>query len=208
MLKQIELTYNFNELEPHIDELTMITHYTKHHAAYTANLNAAIDKTPELAGKSIEDILIHLSDLSDEGLKTALRNNGGGYYNHNLYFSTLSPKGLRQPEGDLLKQIESDFGSFDSLKEKLNNAAATRFGSGWAWLSTDRSGKLSVTSSPNQDNPLFETKGELVPILGIDVWEHAYYLKYKNLRADYINALYSVLDWDRIGSLYKETKAR
>lgn len=208
MLKQIELTYNFNELEPHIDELTMITHYTKHHAAYTANLNAAIDKTPELAGKSIEDILIHLSDLSDEGLKTALRNNGGGYYNHNLYFSTLSPKGLRQPEGDLLKQIESDFGSFDSLKEKLNNAAATRFGSGWAWLSTDRSGKLSVTSSPNQDNPLFETKGELVPILGIDVWEHAYYLKYKNLRADYINALYSVLDWDRIGSLYKEAKAR
>ncbi len=208
MLKQIELTYNFNELEPHIDELTMITHYTKHHAAYTANLNTAIDKTPELAGKSIEDILIHLSDLSDEGLKTALRNNGGGYYNHNLYFSTLSPKGLRQPEGDLLKQIESDFGSFDSLKEKLNNAAATRFGSGWAWLSTDRSGKLSVTSSPNQDNPLFETKGESVPILGIDVWEHAYYLKYKNLRADYINALYSVLDWDRIGSLYKEAKAR
>lgn len=208
MLKQIELTYNFNELEPHIDELTMITHYTKHHAAYTANLNAAIDKTPELAGKSIEDILIHLSDLSDEALKTALRNNGGGYYNHNLYFSTLSPKGLRQPEGDLLKQIESDFGSFDSLKEKLNNAAATRFGSGWAWLSTDRSGKLSVTSSPNQDNPLFETKGELVPILGIDVWEHAYYLKYKNLRADYINALYSVLDWERIGSLYKEAKAR
>lgn len=208
MLKQIELTYNFNELEPHIDELTMITHYTKHHAAYTANLNAAIDKTPELAGKSIEDILNHLSDLSDEALKTALRNNGGGYYNHNLYFSTLSPKGLRQPEGDLLKQIESDFGSFDSLKEKLNNAAATRFGSGWAWLSTDRSGKLSVTSSPNQDNPLFETKGELVPILGIDVWEHAYYLKYKNLRADYINALYSVLDWERIGSLYKEAKAR
>ncbi len=208
MLKQIELTYNFNELEPHIDELTMITHYTKHHAAYTANLNAAIDKTPELTGKSIEDILINLSDLSDDALKTALRNNGGGYYNHNLYFSTLSPKGLRQPEGDLLKQIESDFGSFDSLKEKLNNAAATRFGSGWAWLSTDRSGKLSVTSSPNQDNPLFETQGELVPILGIDVWEHAYYLKYKNLRADYINALYSVLDWDRIGSLYKEAKAR
>ena len=208
MLKQIELTYNFNDLEPHIDELTMITHYTKHHAAYTTNLNAAIDKTPELAQKSIEEILIHLSDLSDEALKTALRNNGGGYYNHNLYFSTLSPTGLRHPEGDLLKQIESDFGSFDSLKEKLNNAAATRFGSGWAWLSTDKSGKLSVTSSPNQDNPLFETHGELVPILGIDVWEHAYYLKYKNLRVDYINALYSVLDWDRIANIYKEAKTK
>jgi superoxide dismutase, Fe-Mn family len=208
MLKQIELTYNFNDLEPYIDELTMITHYTKHHATYTSNLNAAIDKNPELAQKSIEDILIRLSDLSDEGLKTALRNNGGGYYNHNLYFSTLSPKGLRKPEGELLKQIESDFGSFDNLKEKLNNAAATRFGSGWAWLSTDKSGKLSVTSSPNQDNPLFETRGELVPILGIDVWEHAYYLKYKNLRVDYVNALYSVLDWDRIADNYKEAKTK
>ncbi len=208
MLKQIELTYNFNELEPYIDELTMITHYTKHHATYTSNLNAAIDKNPQLAQKSIEDILIHLSDLSDEGLKTALRNNGGGYYNHNLYFSTLSPKGLLTPEGELLKQIESDFGSFDHLKEKLNNAAATRFGSGWAWLSTDKSGKLSVTSSPNQDNPLFETRGELVPILGIDVWEHAYYLKYKNLRVDYVNALYSVLDWNKIADNYKEARAK
>lgn len=208
MLKQIELTYNFNELEPHIDELTMVTHYTKHHATYTSNLNAALEKSPELAQKSIEDILIHLSDLSDEGLKTAIRNNGGGYYNHNLYFSILSPKGLREPEGDLRSQIERDFGSFNNLKEKLNSAAATRFGSGWAWLSTDKSGKLSVTSSPNQDNPLFETRGELVPILGIDVWEHAYYLKYKNLRVDYINALYSVLDWERIADLYKEAKAK
>jgi Fe-Mn family superoxide dismutase len=208
MLKQIELTYNFNDLEPYIDELTMITHYTKHHAAYTTNLNAALEKTPELAQKSIEEILSNLSDLSDEALKTALRNNGGGYYNHNLYFSTLSPNGLRHPEGDLLKQIESDFGSFDNLKEKLNAAAATRFGSGWAWLSTDKDGKLSVTSSPNQDNPLFETHGALVPILGIDVWEHAYYLKYKNLRVDYINALYSVLDWDRIATYYKEAKTK
>ncbi|HHV09427.1 MAG TPA: superoxide dismutase [Clostridiales bacterium] len=207
MLKQVELTYSFNDLEPYIDELTMVTHYSKHHATYTANLNAAIEKNPELSQKSIEDIFIHLSEISDEALKTALRNNGGGYYNHNLYFSTLSPKGLRKPEGNLLKQIESDFGSFDDLKEKLNNAAATRFGSGWAWLSTDKSGRLSVSSSPNQDNPLIETRGEWTPILGIDVWEHAYYLKYKNLRLDYINALYSVLDWEQIANLYNKVKA-
>lgn len=207
MLKQIELTYNFNDLEPHIDELTMITHYTKHHAAYTNNFNAALEKAPELAGKSIEAILSSVADLSDESLKTALRNNGGGYYNHNLYFSSLSPDGLRQPEGDLLKKIEKDFGSFENLKEKLNSAAATRFGSGWAWLSTDKSGNLSVTSSPNQDNPLIETHGALVPILGIDVWEHAYYLKYKNLRLDYINALYSVLDWKQIANNYNEARA-
>ncbi len=208
MLKQIELKYNFNDLEPYIDELTMVTHYSKHHAAYTANLNAAIDKNPDLSQKSIEDLLINLDTVSDEALKTVLRNNGGGYYNHNLYFSTLSPNGLRKPEGDLLKQIESDFGSFDSLKEKLNNAAATRFGSGWAWLSANKSGKLNVTSSPNQDNPLMETHGEWIPLLGIDVWEHAYYLKYKNLRLDYINALYSVLDWEQIAGIYHKVTAR
>lgn len=207
MLKQIELTYNFNALEPYIDELTMITHYTKHHATYTNNLNAALEKAPELAGKSIEEILSSVADLSDESLKTTLRNNGGGYYNHNLYFSSMSPDGLRQPDGELLKQIEKDFGSFENLKEKLNNAAATRFGSGWAWLSTDKSGNLSVSSSPNQDNPLIETRGALVPILGIDVWEHAYYLKYKNLRVDYINAMYSVLDWKQIAKNYEAARA-
>lgn len=207
MLKQIELSYNFNDLEPHIDELTMITHYTKHHATYTANLNTALEKAPELSGKTIEAILAGVADLSDESFKTVLRNNGGGYYNHNLYFSSLSPNGLRQPEGDLLKQIEKDFGSYENLKEKLNNAAASRFGSGWAWLSTDQAGSLSVSSSPNQDNPLIETRGALVPILGIDVWEHAYYLKYRNLRVDYINALYSVLDWKQIADNYQKAKA-
>ncbi len=207
MFKQIELKYNFNELEPHIDELTMVTHYTKHHAAYTANLNAAVDKHPELSHKSIEDLLNNLDQLPDEASRTAVRNNGGGYYNHNLYFSTLSPKGSQKPEGELLKQIEADFGGFDSLKEKLNNAAAARFGSGWAWLSANQSGKLQVTSSPNQDNPLMESHGEWTPILGIDVWEHAYYLKYKNLRLDYVNALYAVLDWDQIADLYKKIKA-
>ncbi len=207
MLKQIELTYNLNALEPHIDELTMLTHYTKHHAAYTTNLNAALEKAPELAGKSIEELLSSVADLSDEALKTALRNNGGGFYNHNLYFSTLSPVGLRRPEGELLKQIEKDFGSPESFKEKLNNAAASRFGSGWAWLSADQAGNLFVSSSPNQDNPLIETRGALVPILGIDVWEHAYYLKYKNLRMDYVNAFYSVLDWRQIAQNYQNAKA-
>jgi Fe-Mn family superoxide dismutase len=207
MLKQIELSYNFKDLEPYIDELTMVTHYSKHHAAYTSNLNAALEKAPELAGKSIEALLSGLTDLSDEALKTAIRNNGGGYYNHNLYFSSLSPNGLRAPEGELLAQIEKDFGSLESLKEKLNAAAAGRFGSGWAWLSSDKAGNLSVSSSLNQDNPLIETRGALVPILGIDVWEHAYYLKYKNLRMDYVNALYSVLDWKQIALNYQKAKA-
>jgi Fe-Mn family superoxide dismutase len=202
MFKQIELKYKFDELEPYIDELTMITHYSKHHAAYTSNLNTAIEKNPQLSDTSIEDILIDLSNISDETLKTTLKNNGGGFYNHNLYFSSLSPNGLRKPEGDLLKQIEYDFGSFDHLKEALNNTAVTRFGSGWAWLSTNKSGELRVTSSPNQDNPLLETQGKWVPILGIDVWEHAYYLKYKNLRLDYINAFYSVLDWNEVANNY------
>lgn len=207
MLKQNDLKYNFHDLEPYIDELTMVTHYTKHHAAYTNNLNTAIQNNPELSEKSIENLLINLSDISDVGLRTNIRNNGGGFYNHNLFFSSLSPKGSRLPEGDLLNQIEKDFGSFENLKEKLNNAAATRFGSGWAWLSSNKSGDLQVTSTPNQDNPLMEHNGEWTPILGIDVWEHAYYLKYKNLRLEYINALYSVLDWEQIANFYNQAKA-
>lgn len=201
MLKQIELTYDFKALEPHIDELTMITHYTKHHAAYTNNLNAALEKDPALAGKSIETILSDLSSISDEGLRTAIRNNGGGFYNHNLYFGTLSPNGGGNPDGALLKQINADFGGIDALKEKATAAAIGRFGSGWAWVSTDASGKLFVCSSPNQDNPLMDDKG-LTPILGIDVWEHAYYLKYKNLRADYVKAFWNVVDWVAVARLY------
>lgn len=207
MFKQVELNYNFNALEPHIDELTMITHYTKHHAAYTANLNAALEKLPEGANSSIEDILINLSTISDEGLKASVRNNGGGFYNHNLYFATLLPNGGSHPEGELAKQIELDFKDFDALKEKLTTAAATRFGSGWAWLSANKNGELKVSSSPNQDNPLMESQGEWVPILGIDVWEHAYYLKFKNLRADYIKTFLDVVNWNVVAKNYADVKS-
>lgn len=203
MFKQNELKYDFNALEPYIDELTMITHYTKHHAAYTTNLNAALEKAPDYTNSSIEDIFINLSSI-DESVQTAVRNNGGGFYNHNLYFGIMSPKGGGRPEGKLAEQINKTFGSFDALKEKLSAAAATRFGSGWAWLSTNKAGELQVTSSPNQDNPIIETKGEWAPILGIDVWEHAYYLKYKNVRADYVKAFFDVVDWNEVSKLYAE----
>lgn len=206
MMKQIELNYNFNTLEPHIDELTMVTHYTKHHAAYTTNLNAALSKLPELEGKSIEDIFINLSDISDEALRAAIRNNGGGFYNHNLYFETLLPGGAHEPEGELAKKIDEKFGDFSSLKEKLTAAATGRFGSGWAWLSANKDGDLQVSSSPNQDNPIMETQGEWVPILGIDVWEHAYYLKYKNLRADYIKGFLEVVNWTVVGMNYSKIR--
>lgn len=206
MFKQVELTYDFNALEPSIDELTMVTHYTKHHAAYTNNLNAAIEKAPELEGKTIEEIFKNL-DKVDASVKAAIQNNGGGYYNHNLYFTTMSPNGGGKPEGKLLEQIEKDFGSFDALKEKLSQAGATRFGSGWAWLSANSKGELKVSSSPNQDNPIMETKGEWTPILGIDVWEHAYYLKYKNVRADYITAFFNVVDWSEVAKNYNKATA-
>lgn len=204
MFKQIELKYNFNELEPHIDELTMNTHYSKHHAAYTNNLNSAIEKLPEFSEFSIEKIFTKLSDISDPSLKAAVTNNGGGFYNHNLYFAALSPNGGGKPEGKLAEQIDKDFGSFEALKEQLSAAAAARFGSGWAWLSADKNGNLKVSSSPNQDNPLMESKGEWTPILGIDVWEHAYYLKYKNLRADYVKAFFEVVDWKEVADNYSK----
>ena len=203
MFEQVKLKYNFNDLEPYIDELTMVTHYTKHHAAYTNNFNAAVEKAG-LKGKSAEEILASLDQVNDEGLKTQLKNNGGGYYNHNLYFMTMAPKAKESPEGKLLEKITLTFGSFDSLKEKLTQAASTRFGSGWAWLSTDKQGNLKVTSSQNQDNPITETKGEWMPILGIDVWEHAYYLKYKNLRGDYIKEFFNVVDWQEVENLYNK----
>lgn len=203
MFKQIELKYDFNALEPHIDELTMVTHYTKHHAAYTNNLNAALEKSPEFSSKSIEEIFTSLDDITDDAQRNAIKNNGGGFYNHNLYFSTLSPNGGGEPEGDLAEQINKDFGSFDALKDKLSQAAAARFGSGWAWLSVKKDGNLKVSSSPNQDNPIMESKGEWVPILGIDVWEHAYYLKYKNLRVDYVKAFFEAVDWKEVAANYK-----
>jgi len=202
MFKQIDLSYGFAALEPHIDELTMVTHYTKHHAAYTNNLNAAIEKDASLSGKSIEDILLHLDAVGDSAIRTAVRNNGGGFVNHNLYFDTLSAKAKLAPEGKLADRITKDFGSLDALKDEISRQAAGRFGSGWAFLVAHKDGSLAVVNTPNQDTPLMEKDGG-IPILGIDVWEHAYYLKYKNLRADYIKAFWSVLDWASVEKRYE-----
>ncbi|MCP1223468.1 superoxide dismutase [Sebaldella sp. S0638] len=204
MFEQIKLKYAFDALEPHIDTLTMETHYGKHHATYTKNLNDTIEKLPELKGKSIEEILSNLDAIPEE-LRTAVQNNGGGYYNHNLYFEILSPNGGGEPTGKLAEKIKADFGSFDKLKEEISAKAAGRFGSGWAWLVATADGHLKVVSSPNQDNPFMckcENKGQ--PILALDVWEHAYYLKYKNVRADYIKAFFDVVDWNEVAKKYEE----
>lgn len=193
-----KLDFAYDALEPHIDARTMEIHHTKHHAAYTNNLNAAIEGT-ELASKSIEAILANISEAP-----VAVRNNGGGFYNHSLFWKVLSPNGGGNPTGELAIAIDKAFGSFDNLKEQFNKAAATRFGSGWAWLIKDASGALAVTSSPNQDNPLMdiaEVKG--TPILGLDVWEHAYYLNYQNRRPDYISAFWNVINWDEVALRFK-----
>jgi Fe-Mn family superoxide dismutase len=203
MYKQYKLPYAYDALEPHIDALTMQTHYSKHHAAYTKNLNDAAQK----AGihKDIADLLSSLDDVSDPALRQAIRNNGGGYYNHNLYFSTIGPSGGKDPEGAFAKLLEKEFGSFSAFQDKLSALAVGQFGSGWAWLSANRDGGLLLSSSPNQDNPLMEGAG-YTPILGIDVWEHAYYLKYKNLRADYVKAFYHVIDWKAVKDNYEAVK--
>ncbi len=190
-----KLDYAYNALEPNIDALTMEIHHTKHHAAYTNNLNAALEGTPN-AGKSIEELLAGISKLS-----VAIRNNGGGYYNHNLFWKVIGPNGGGKPSGDLLAAIEKNFGSFDAFKEEFAKAAATRFGSGWAWLVKQADGKLVITSTPNQDNPLMDiadVKG--TPILALDVWEHAYYLKYQNRRPDYISAFWNVVNWNEVAA--------
>jgi len=202
-MKQVELKYGFEALEPHIDELTMRTHYTKHHVAYTNNFNTALEKVSELSSKTVEEILADLPAISDTTLRAAIQNNGGGYYNHNLYFTILSPQGGGEPTGVLKKQIEKDFGSFAAFKEKIKSAALARFGSGWAWLSTDSTGNLAVSTTPNQDNPLMDRERKWIPILPIDVWEHAYYLKYKNLRADYIESFFQVIDWKEVARRYE-----
>ncbi len=204
MFEQVKLGYDFAALEPHIDQLTMETHYGKHHAGYTNNLNQALEQLPQLQGKTIEEILKNLEAIEDAALRTAVRNNGGGYYNHNLYFQIHSPQGGQPPLGKLAEQIDSDFGSFENLVQKLTATAASVFGSGWAWLSKDPSGKLVITSTPNQDNPLMTHGGQLTPILGIDVWEHAYYLKYRNMRADYLQAIFKVIDWSKVAEMYLE----
>ncbi|WP_289053072.1 superoxide dismutase [Carboxylicivirga marina] len=193
-----KLEYAYDALEPHIDARTMEIHYTKHHAAYTNNLNAAVEGS-DLAGKSIEDILANISQHS-----VAIRNNGGGFYNHNLFWTVMSPNGGGAPNGELAEAITKAFGSFDAFKDTFNKAAATRFGSGWAWLVKQADGSLAVTSSANQDNPLMDiadVKG--TPILGLDVWEHAYYLHYQNRRPDYIGAFWNVVNWDEVTRRFK-----
>lgn len=188
-----ELEYAYDALEPHIDALTMEIHHSKHHAGYTANLNAAIEGT-EMDGKTIEDLIVNHMD------NNAVRNNGGGYWNHSMFWKTMSPNGGGEPSGDLANSIVDAFGSFDSMKEKFANAAMTRFGSGWAWLCVS-DGTLCICSSPNQDNPLMEGKG--VPILGLDVWEHAYYKKYGPGRGNYIEAWWNVVDWAAVSGNYE-----
>lgn len=190
---QPELTYDYSALEPHIDARTMEIHYTKHHAGYTNNLNAAIAGSG-LEGKNIEEVLAVAGASS-----AAIRNNAGGFYNHNLYWEVMTPDGADAPHGKLLDAINSSFGSVSQFKEQFLKAAATRFGSGWAWLLKTEDG-LAVSSTPNQDNPLMdvaEVKG--IPLLGVDVWEHAYYLHYQNRRPDYLTAFWSLINWDVVG---------
>ena len=194
-----ELGYAFDALEPHIDAKTMEIHHDKHHAAYTNNLNAALEKHSELQGRSAEDLLRNLTAIPED-IRTAVRNNGGGYVNHNLFWEIMRPGGSNKPTGSLAKDIDGVFGSLDAFKESLAKAAATRFGSGWAWLVADSGGKLQVTSTANQDSPISDG---LKPLLGIDVWEHAYYLKYQNRRPDYVTAWWNVVNWDAVAERYK-----
>ncbi|GJQ07787.1 superoxide dismutase [Capnocytophaga cynodegmi] len=196
-----KLPYAYDALEPHIDARTMEIHHTKHHNAYTTNLNTAITGT-NLEGKTIEEILENL-DMTNG----AVRNNGGGFYNHNLFWEVMSPSGGGKPTGDLAKAIDEKFGSFDAFKEEFAKAAATRFGSGWAWLCVHKGGKLEVCSTPNQDNPLMPDTGcGGKPILGLDVWEHAYYLNYQNRRPDYIQAFFNVINWEKVAELFAKNK--
>ena len=194
-----DLPYDYNALEPNIDARTMEIHHSKHHAGYTNNLNNAIADSP-MAGKSIEAL------LREDSSNTAVRNNGGGYYNHCMFWEIMSPNGGGNPSGDLAGDIDSSFGSFDAFKDSFSKAAATRFGSGWAWLCLNN-GKLEVCSTANQDNPLMPDAGcSGTPILGIDVWEHAYYLHYQNRRPDYINAFFNIINWEEVARRYSEAK--
>ena len=206
MFTQYQLPYANNALEPVIDELTVATHHGKHHAAYTAGLNAAAEKAG-VADMPIEELLASLDKIEDEALRKAIKNQGGGYYNHNLYFSTIGPEGSRVPVGKLAAKIDETFGSFDAFKEKIAALATGQFGSGWAWLSTNASGELFISNSPNQDNPISEGTGN-IPILAIDVWEHAYYLKYKNLRADYVKVLFDIINWDAVEANYERVAGK
>ena len=196
-----ELPYAFNALEPHIDARTMEIHHGKHHAAYTNNLNAALEKHPQIQGKSLEELL-HDIDAVPEDIRTAVRNNGGGYHNHSLFWQIMGPNGGGEPTGELADAVRSAFGSFDELKQKVNAAAAGQFGSGWGWLVV-ADGKLQVYATPNQDSPLM--KGHR-PVLGVDVWEHAYYLNYQNRRPDYLAAWWNTVKWDEVARRFSDAR--
>jgi len=188
------LPYAYDALEPHIDARTMEIHHTKHHQTYVNNLNAALEKAPQLEGKSLDDLMKSVNSVP-EAVRTAVRNNGGGHWNHSLFWELMGPKRGGEPKGRIADAIKSSFGDFTKFKEQFAAAATGRFGSGWAWLIDDGNGKLSITSTPNQDNPLMEGKKA---IMGLDVWEHAYYLKYQNRRPDYIAAWWNVVNWEAV----------
>ncbi len=196
-----KLPYEYDALEPHIDKETMNIHHTKHHNTYITNVNNALEGHSDLSSKSVEELISNL-DAVPEDIRTAVRNNGGGHANHSLFWEILSPNGGGQPTGALAEAIDSKFGSFDAFKEEFAKAATTRFGSGWAWLSV-ANGEVEVSSTPNQDSPLMEGK---TPILGLDVWEHAYYLNYQNRRPDYISSFWNVVNWDEVSKRYEAAK--
>lgn len=193
------LPYDYAALEPHIDARTMEIHHTKHHQAYVNNLNAALEKAPEFQQKSLDDIVANLSKVPD-AVRTAVRNNAGGHWNHSTFWLIMSPKGGGDPSGNLGDAVAKSFGDVAKLKEQFNAAAASRFGSGWAWVVADGAGALKIESTPNQDNPAMDGR---YPILGLDVWEHAYYLKYQNRRADYISAWWNVVNWPEVAKRYE-----
>jgi Fe-Mn family superoxide dismutase len=196
------LPYPYDALEPHIDARTMEIHHGKHHNAYVTNLNAALEGQPALAAKSVEDVIADLSRVP-EAVRTAVRNNGGGHANHTLFWGLMSKGGGGEPGGDLGKAIAAAFGDFASFKDKFAKAGMGRFGSGWAWLTLDKAGALTITSTPNQDSPIMDG---MTPVLGLDVWEHAYYLKYQNRRADYITAWWNVVNWGEVAKRFESAK--
>ncbi|WP_290650829.1 superoxide dismutase [Aquisalimonas sp.] len=202
-----DLPYAHNALEPHIDAMTMEIHHGKHHNTYVTKLNGALEKHPDLASKPVEVLITRIKDLPAD-IQTPVRNNGGGHANHSMFWQMMSPSGGGEPTGELADAIKSTFGSLDAFKEEFTNAAIGRFGSGWAWLVRDGSGKLRVTSTPNQDSPLMEDIADVpgTPLLGVDVWEHAYYLNYQNRRPDYVAAFWNVVNWDDVAKRYAGAK--
>ncbi|MBD1808688.1 superoxide dismutase [Microcoleus sp. FACHB-SPT15] len=197
------LPYDYNALEPHIDAATMQFHHDRHHAAYVKNLNDAVNKYPELKSKSVEQLISDLNSIPED-IRTTIRNNGGGHVNHTMFWEIMSPNGGGEPTGAIATAIKANFGSFDEFKKQFNDAGAKRFGSGWAWLVRTQDGKLAVTSTPNQDSPLMEGS---FPIMGNDVWEHAYYLKYQNKRADYLTAWWNVVKWNEVNKRLEQAMA-